>query len=253
MTSILITGAGTGFGRMLAFSLARRGHTVHAGVEITSQVGTLRQEAEALGLTLEVSRLDITSARDRSRILREDFDILVNNAGIGQGGSLADMPDDILREQYEINFFATVALTREYLHARRNSGPTRIVFMSSIGGILTVPFAGAYCGSKHALETLAQSLHQEFAERDVTIATINPGPYQTNFNDLIMEGPRYWQSENDLFDYSALRFDMPQYKDDQDIETMADITLDPQSRFRNILPRELEHHIREQEQAVWNW
>ncbi|WP_025885054.1 SDR family oxidoreductase [Asaia prunellae] len=253
MTSILITGAGTGFGRLLAFSLARRGHAVHAGVEITSQIGVLRQEARAQGLALDVSKLDITSPRDRAHILREDFDILVNNAGIGQGGSLADMPDDVLRHQYEVNFFATVALTREYLHARRNSGATRVIFMSSIGGILTVPFAGAYCGSKHALETVAQSMHLEFAERDVTIATINPGPYQTNFNDLIMEGPRYWQSDRDLFDHSKLTFDMPQYKEDQDIETMADITLDPRSRFRNILPRELEQHIREQEQAIWNW
>jgi len=253
MTSILITGAGTGFGRLLALSLARRGHDVHAGVEITSQIGTLRQEADEQGLTLDVSRLDITSPRDRAHILRNNFDILVNNAGIGQGGSLVDMPDDVLRQQYEVNLFATVALTREYLHARKNDGATRVIFMSSIGGILTVPFAGAYCGSKHALETVAQSMHLEFAERDVSIATINPGPYQTNFNDLIMEGPRYWRSDKDLFDHSKLSFDMPQYRADQDIETMADITLDPGSRFRNILPRELEQHIREQEEAIWNW
>lgn len=253
MTHILVTGAGTGFGRMLAFSLARRGHAVHAGVEITSQVGSLREEAQALGLELDISRVDITSPRDRERVLRKDFRILVNNAGIGQGGSLADMPDDVLREQYEINLFATVALTREYLHSRRDKGPTRMIFMSSIGGIVTLPFAGAYCGSKHALEAVAQSMHQEFSGKDVTIATINPGPYQTNFNDLIMEGPRYWQTDDDLFDHSKLSFDAPQYRGDQDIETMADITLDPGSRFRNILPRELEQQIRKQEVAVWSW
>lgn len=253
MSKILITGAGTGFGRLLAFSLARRGHSVHASVELTSQVGALRRDAEQQGVDLEIFRFDITSPSDRAHALRGNYDILVNNAGIGEGGSLADMPDEVLRRQFEVNLFGTVALTRDYLHARRDAGPTRVIFISSIAGIVTLPFGGAYCGSKHALESVAQSLHQEFAERDVTIATINPGPYQTNFNDLIMEGPRYWKSEKDLFDYSDLKFPLSQCKDDQDIETMADITLDPTSRFRNILPRDLEEKIREQEKDVWNW
>lgn len=253
MTRILVTGAATGLGRLLAFSLARRGHDVHAGVEVTSQIGALRREADSLGLSLQVSRLDIASPRDRTYALDNDFDILVNNAGVGQGGSLADMPEEVLREQYEVNLFATVALTREYLHLRKNQGATRVVFISSIAGVLTLPFAGAYCGSKHALEAVAQSMHQEFSERDVTIATINPGPYRTGFNDLIMEGPRYWQGKTDLFDYSDLKFDMPQYRDDQDIEGMADVVLDPSSRFRNVFPRDIEQKIREQEAEVWNW
>lgn len=255
MTSMLITGAGTGLGKHIAFSLARRGHTVHAGVESNPQVSALREDAAQAGISLEVFRLDITNAMDRAYACRLDVDVLVNNAGIGEGGSLADMPAEVLKRQLEVNFFATIELTKLFLRKFNKKNAGRVVFISSIAGVITPPFGGAYCASKHALEAAAQALHQEFAEKKgISIATINPGPYQTGFNDRIMEGAKYWHDpEHDIFDQGSLSFPIEQFDQEQDIEGMADVVVNAQSPFRNLFPKSMEAAIKEQEAAVWTW
>lgn len=254
MTSILITGAGTGLGKFMAFSLARRGHKVHAGVQGNQQVSALRREAEQAGLSLDVLRLDITSEMDRTYASRLDIDVLVNNAGIGEGGSLADMPADVLKHQLDVNFFSTVELTKLFLKKFNQKNAGRVVFVSSIAGVVTPPFGGAYCASKHALEAAAQALHQEFSEKNISIATINPGPYQTGFNDRIMEGAKYWHDpKNDIFEQGSLSFPMEQFDEEQDIEGMADVVVNEQSSFRNVFPKSLDAVIKEQEAAVWTW
>ncbi|GBQ07118.1 SDR family oxidoreductase [Saccharibacter floricola] len=254
MSTILVTGAGTGLGKFLAFSLARRGHEVYAGVENNAQVSALRHEVAEAGLSVEVLRLDITNEMDRTYASRLEVDILVNNAGIGEGGSLADMPAAVLQRQLNINFFATIELTKLFLKkfVRKNAG--RVVFVSSIAGVITPPFGGAYCASKHALEAAAQALHQEFADKPISFATINPGPYQTGFNDRIMEGAKYWYDpETAIFPQGELTFPMEQFDQEQDIEGMADVVDNPKSPFRNLFPKDMEDAIKQQEAAVWTW
>src|SRR3954464_16083266 len=109
--TILITGAGSGFGEGTAIGLARNGHNVIAGVQISPQVTRLRREAEQLGLkTMRVEKLDLLDPYDVAQAQSWDIDILFNNAGIGESGPVSEIPIDLVRRNFETNVFAALAL-----------------------------------------------------------------------------------------------------------------------------------------------
>ncbi|WP_198551100.1 SDR family oxidoreductase [Planococcus sp. MB-3u-03] len=197
---ILITGAGTGFGKNIAFSLAEKGKSVIAGVEIISQVSALEQEAKERGVSMQIEKLDVTNPKDREKAWGWDIDVLVNNAAVSEGGSLVDIPEENLRHQFEVNVFGPVLLTKGFARqmVERKSG--RIVFVSSVSGLMADPLMGPYCGTKHATEAFADSLSKELQEFNVEVATINPGPYLTGFNDREFEtwktGSLIWKTQS---------------------------------------------------------
>ncbi len=98
--TILITGAGTGFGKLAAFGLAQRGHRVIATTQIWPQVTALRDEVREHGLTIEVDKLDVTLERDRTRAANWDVDVFVSNAGTMEAGPIAELPLDLLRSMF---------------------------------------------------------------------------------------------------------------------------------------------------------
>ncbi|KGW97897.1 short chain dehydrogenase family protein [Burkholderia pseudomallei MSHR449] len=189
---ILVTGAGSGFGREVALRLAAKGHCVIAGVQIAPQITELSAEAARRGLALDAVKLDVTCARERAQAARWDVDVLLNNAGAGEAGALVDLPVDIVRELFETNVFGPLELTQQVARGMIARGRGRIVFVSSIAGLITGAYTGAYCASKHALEAIAEAMHLELAAHGVQIAVVNPGPYRTGFNDRMMETPRRW-------------------------------------------------------------
>src|SRR5258708_11112571 len=105
MKTILITGAGTGFGRLVAFDLARKGHHVIATVEIWPQVTALEEEARTQGLTLQVEKLDVTNAADRHQIFGHYIDVLLTNAGLMEGGPIAQQPVERRQRSVQITLF----------------------------------------------------------------------------------------------------------------------------------------------------
>ncbi len=107
---ILITGAASGFGHGTAIELAKRGHKVTAGVEIPPQKTTLMADAKAAGVDMDVIVLDITNDRQRKRAFELDVDVLINNAGIMESGPAAEIPMDVVRHNYEVNVFGTLAM-----------------------------------------------------------------------------------------------------------------------------------------------
>ncbi len=110
--TILITGAGHGFGKGVAFGLAMAGHKVIATAQIWPQVWDLKCEAKDLAdklgvdLDIEVVKLDIRDPIDRQHALKYDIDILVNNAGIAETGAMVDIPMERVRESFETNVFS---------------------------------------------------------------------------------------------------------------------------------------------------
>ena len=112
--TILITGAGSGLGKLTAMTLARIGYTVIAATETKEQADILRDDAQALNIPIQIEILDITNEIDRQKAWEWDIDILVNNAGISEGGSLIDIPEKNLREQFEVNVMATMLLTQGF-------------------------------------------------------------------------------------------------------------------------------------------
>ncbi|MBX2802520.1 MAG: SDR family NAD(P)-dependent oxidoreductase, partial [Myxococcales bacterium] len=154
MGVVLITGCGSGFGRLAALEAARRGHIVYAGLRSMSSASDLR--AAATGLDVIPLPLDVTVAEQRTaaveRILTEQggLDGLVNNAGVALGGFLEDVDEDEIRHLFEVNVFGAWALTKACLPALRQADRATVVMISSLSAVMALPGLGAYAASKFA-------------------------------------------------------------------------------------------------------
>src|SRR6185295_18212773 len=151
MKNVLITGAGSGLGRGTAIGLAKAGHRVFATTHIWAQVTDLQIESKELGLgdRLTVDKLDVLDERDIKMALLWPFDTFVSNAAIGEGGPISEVPVDLVRRTFETNVFSNLAMAqqvvRKFLESKIRG---RIVFVSSMGGMVTAYGLGAYCASK---------------------------------------------------------------------------------------------------------
>src|SRR5690606_4061618 len=137
---IIITGAGSGFGEGTAIGLAKLGHHVIAGVQISPQVTALRQKAIDLGIenNLRVEKLDILDPYDVAYALTWDADILFSNAGIGEAGPVFEIPLDLVRRNFETNVFAPLNLVQQFVAKLiREKRKGKVVFTSSMGGLFT--------------------------------------------------------------------------------------------------------------------
>jgi short-subunit dehydrogenase len=254
--TILITGAGSGFGKIVAFELAQRGHRVIATTQIWPQVTELRSEAREKGLSLEVDKLDVTDARDRSCSARWDVDVLVSNAGTMEAGPVAELPLDLLRSMFEVNFFGSVALAQLFAAKMVAKRSGKIVFSSSLAGLLTVPYSAGYSASKHALEAFAEGLKTELSPFGIQIATVNPGFYATGFNDRGVDSASHWFDPKKNFTpmeaFASAAQILAQQADPRLMaNTIVDVVLAEKPRFRNVLPKETEDLIKQVQHDTW--
>jgi NAD(P)-dependent dehydrogenase (short-subunit alcohol dehydrogenase family) len=191
--NVMITGAGSGFGKLTALALAARGHHVIATTETDAQARTLREQAPQL----EVHRLDITTD-DVFKTLDWDIDVLINNAGAGETGPIADVPLDRVRHLFEVNVFGTLRVTQVVLRSMVANKGGRIIIMSSIAGVVAAPAFGPYAMTKHALEAMGKAMRAEVAPLGIDVTLINPGPYLTGFNDRMAESMWEWFGDESL-------------------------------------------------------
>ena len=253
--NVLITGAGTGFGREVAFRLAEKGCKVIAAVEIVAQVAEIQREAEKRNVAqnISVQKMDVTVQADRDRAAAWDIDLLLNNAGVSEGGCTVDIPEKNLRHQFEVNVLGPILLTQLVARNMVKKGKGRIVFMSSVAGLTTDPFTGAYSASKHAVEAFADALNSELKEFGIDIATVNPGPFLTGFNDRMFETWKYWEDDPSkrLYDYAKLAFPHKQMDPEEVYEVTVSTLLGESKQYRNIVPKASQASIRQQMDEVW--
>lgn len=251
---ILVTGAGTGFGKGIVFKLAEKGKSVIAGVEVTSQVSALEKEANDRGVDMQIEKLDVTNPKDRKKAWSWDVDVLVNNAAVKEGGSLVDIPEENLRHQFEVNTFAPVLLTQEFARKMIKNNKGRIVNVSSVSGLMADPLSGPYCGSKFALEAFSESLSKELQEFNIEVATINPGPYLTGFNDREFEAWKNWHEDNSetVFDYEKAAFPYEQFDPEEVIEPAVKVILGETKSYRNVIPEDMVTEVKKRRSAVWD-
>jgi len=181
---VLVTGARSGFGKLASVELARRGHTVYAGLRDPDTAGPLMEAAS--GLDVRPLGLDVTVPAQReaavARILDEHgaVDGLVNNAGIAIGGFLEQVSDEELRRLFDVNVFGVHALTRRVLPSMRARRSGAVVMVSSMSGRTAMPGLGAYASSKFALEGMSEAWRHELRPFGIRVVLIEPGPYQTD-------------------------------------------------------------------------
>jgi len=188
ISNVLITGAGSGFGKGTAVALRAHGHNVIATTETQTQADALRAEHPQL----QIEKLDITSSVDIAKAATFDVDVLINNAGAGQTGPMADVPIDRVRHLFEVNVFGTLAVTQAVLPRMAAKKRGRIIIVSSIGGVISGPSFGPYAMTKHALEAMGKSMRAELATSGIDVTLINPGPYNTGFNDRMAASMWEW-------------------------------------------------------------
>jgi len=179
--AILITGCSTGIGRAIATGLQARGYPVIASARGEKDV------AELSASGLNTIRLDIADPESIHTGWQQCLALtggklfgLINNAAYGQPGAIEDLPTAALRAQFETNVFGTHELTRlalPLLRAERG----RIIQISSILGLVTLRYRGAYSASKYALEALSDAMRLELADSGVQVVLIEPGAIHSRF------------------------------------------------------------------------
>jgi NAD(P)-dependent dehydrogenase (short-subunit alcohol dehydrogenase family) len=182
--SILITGCSSGIGLCAATTLHKRGYRVFA---------TVRQESDAQPLQAEGIETILMDVDDSASITQGlttvlektggTLDALFNNAGYAIPGAVEDMTRAMLRKQFETNVFGPTELLNLVIPVMRQQGYGRIIQNTSILGVVTMPYRGAYNASKFALEALTSTLRQELRDVNIQVSIIAPGPIQTRFRD----------------------------------------------------------------------
>jgi short-subunit dehydrogenase len=180
--SILITGCSSGIGYDTAHYLHNSGYKVFATVR--SQDDLLRLQNE--GLTCYF--LDVTKhhtiTETLETILKQTngtLDAVFNNAGYGQPGALEDISSDVLKEQFETNVIGLHELTRQVIPIMRKQGYGRILQHSSILGLISLRFRGAYNASKYAIEALCDTMRLELKDSNIYVVSLNTGPVTSDF------------------------------------------------------------------------
>jgi NAD(P)-dependent dehydrogenase (short-subunit alcohol dehydrogenase family) len=232
--SILITGCSSGIGHAAAHALHKLGYTVFATARDHDDVARLRDEG------LDAYRLDVTDSESIASALDEILKksggtlyAVFNNAGYGQPGALEDVPLEALREQFETNVFGLHEVTRRVLPVMRAQGYGRIIQHSSVLGIVSLRFRGAYNASKYAIEGLCDTLRLELDGTGIHVITLNTGPVRSKFRDnAIKMFDKYIDAENSNFrdSYTKEVLRRKEQKEQKDI-----FTKDPDAVIEKLL------------------
>ncbi|MBN9479087.1 MAG: SDR family oxidoreductase [Bordetella sp.] len=249
---VLITGAASGFGRGVALGLARKGYDVIAGCQIWPQVWELRQAAKSEELSLRVVKLDVLNEIDRANALALEIDTLFNNAGIMESGPMVEIPMSVFRSVFETNVFAALELAQGFARQMVRRGSGRIVWTSSVAGLVKVPFDGAYAASKHAVEGICSAMHEELKPYGVEVVTVNPGAYRTGFNDTGMESMDQWWGQGErVVEHWPVRELDKQHDPAEMIDAIIAVIEAEHPPYRTVRPASAEAMVRREQEDAW--
>ena len=176
---ILITGASSGFGKITAQMLSEQGHIVY---------GTSRKPSEDMNqvkmLVVDVTNsFSVCQAVERILLEQGRIDVLINNAGIGIGGALELATEEEVNIQMNTNFFGVVNTCKAVLSSMRKARKGKIINISSIGGVMGIPYQGFYSASKFAVEGYSEALALEVYPFHIKVCVVEPGDFNTGFTD----------------------------------------------------------------------
>ncbi len=200
---VIVTGTSSGLGRAFARSLLEAGFKV---------AGTVRKPEAALEFeqlqpgAAFARTLDVTESPERLAAVVEEIELnigpvyaLINNAGYGHEGTLEESSMDELRRQFEVNVFGAVAMMKAVLPSMRARREGRILNVTSMGGLMTMPGLSYYHGSKFALEGISSSLAKEVRPLGIYVTAVEPGMFRTEW-----AGRSMVRSDRSISDYDVI-------------------------------------------------
>lgn len=190
MSSVMITGAGSGLGKELAFTFARQGYHIILLGRSQNKLEAVKTQIHKENGSADSFVLDITDNREIKRLVTElaavySISILINNAGIGHFGPFEKMPDNEWREMIDTNVIGTIQMTQAvlpYLLLQQNSAIIQII---STAGLRGKNHEAVYCASKFAIRGFTESLQKEYDDAAVLITSVYMGGMDTPFWDDI--------------------------------------------------------------------
>lgn len=234
--NILVTGASSGFGLLIANKLHQSGHNV---------IGTSRNPKKLQSVVpFKMIALDLDSDESITtlpdRLFKEigKLDILINNAGFLVSGIAEEIPIELGKQQFETNFWGTIKVTNAVLPHFRKQKFGKIITVGSIVGLVSFPNASFYAASKHALEGYFKSLRYELNEFNISVAMIEPSAFKTSILDNSSS------SLTKIEDYNSLRGKIEKFTTDlvekaEDPSMVAEKVLKvvqaKNPKFRNII------------------
>lgn len=178
MKTLVITGGSSGIGRATALLFASKGWRVY---ELS------RHGVSADGIVhidCDVTKPELCQAAVTEVLTHESrVDVLISNAGMGVSGSVEHTSDAELHKQMDVNFFGAVNIARAILPQMRAQRGGRIIFVTSVAAIFSIPFQAYYSASKAALNMVALALQNEVREFGIDVSCLLPGDVKTGFTD----------------------------------------------------------------------
>jgi NADP-dependent 3-hydroxy acid dehydrogenase YdfG len=219
---VLISGCSSGIGKAFCHEFAAKGFHVAATARKIDSIKDMKSDKTG------VYALDVTDEKSVSscvkKVIKEygRIDILVNNAGYALIGPMAEVSLKDMRYQYETNLFGLIALSQAVIPQMQQQGSGKIINISSISGVLTTPFAGVYCSSKAALNSLSDAMRMELAPFNIQVAAVQPGAIKSNFGNRASDSVKKYHSPKSEYLFAAKHIDM-RAMDSQDNPTDVDV------------------------------
>jgi NADP-dependent 3-hydroxy acid dehydrogenase YdfG len=260
-----ITGASTGFGRLLAEEVLKAGGKVIATARNLDKVADLEakypQAAKAIALdVIDAGQVDSAVTQAFAQFGR--VDVLVNNAGYGVAGAIEEVSETEFMPMFETNVFGLLRVTRAFLPYLRKQRSGHILNLSSIGGVVAGPGIGFYNATKFAVEGISEALAAELAPLGISVTIIEPGPFRTDFL-----GRSGVVAKTRIADYDATAGNMRKYFAENDgkqkgdplraVHAMMQVVESPNPPLRLLLGASALQRLRgklgnwEKEIAVW--
>jgi short-subunit dehydrogenase len=178
---VLITGSSSGMGRACASFLAQNGFIVYAGTRDTSKLKDIKHK-NLFPIFLDIKdNINIQKVIEKILLKHRKIDILINNAGYGLVSTLEDVTEDEMLEQFDINVFGLLRVSKAVIPSMRKSQSGIIINISSFLGKIGLPLLTMYNSSKYAVEGITDSLRYELKEFNIRVHSIMPGFFDTNF------------------------------------------------------------------------
>ncbi len=187
MKTILITGASSGFGKLAAKQLIKKGYTVYGAAR---RIGQMQDLVDLGGHAIEMDVTNDESVKEGVAQITKDqgkIDVLINNAGYAQYGIVETTDLEHAKRQYEVNVFGLVRVSQAVLPHMRKQMSGQIINLSSVAGKVSFPMAGWYASSKYAVEAISDAMRAEVKGFGIKVVIVEPGTFKTGFDDVAVD------------------------------------------------------------------